>query len=134
MSPNKGHMSTLRGGSLGFDFQVRSSRSVMIVCDGSSGLAKAVEKPGGSAVRSGAKIKSRLLGSSFMWKLLRMLHPPRYGNKRAGDGFRFVGRQEQHHGGEVGRRDPALEIGLRHVATIGRGVDDRRQHRVDGDA
>ena len=58
-------------------------------------------------------------------------HPARYGDQRAGHGAGLVGRQEQHDRGELSRPHPMVERGVRHVAAVGRRVDDRRQHRVD---
>ena len=58
-------------------------------------------------------------------------HTPRDGDQRAGHRAGLVGRQEQHDRGELGRLHPVVESGLRHVAAVGRRVDDRGQHRVD---
>ena len=62
-----------------------------------------------------------------------LLNPSADRDQRAGDGAGGVAGQEQDHLGEFLRPHPFGEIGLRHAGAVGRGIDGRRQHRIDGD-
>ena len=61
------------------------------------------------------------------------LDPARHRNQRAGDAARRVARKKQDDAGQFFRRHPFCEICIRHGGAVGRGIDDRRQHGIDGD-